>query len=224
MPSIISALGSMKISIRPDDTRDARPAATPDVPGAGDVPDVTLPEINTLSLLAAQPRFFNRGNDTDALRAALALWREAKRLLDRERNLAEAISRRDALLQRIKPPKNWSSATFKEFLNVAIQGKDEGEQLNRFRRFWLALSRENKAMRAGCQTPNEGPESKEELDEIEEVITNLKSAPFMPRFVWEDYAFRFNRWWAVEKLEAKRRAGNARVAKTRDKKKSAKAA
>jgi hypothetical protein len=213
----------MKKSIRPDDTRDTRPAATPEIPGASDIPDVTLPDIDTLSFLATQPRF-HPNNDTNALRAALALWREAKRLLDHERNLAEAISRRDALLQRIKPPKNWSSATFKEFLHVAIQGKDEGEQLNRFRRFWLALSRENKAMRAGCQTPNEGPESKEELDEIEEVITNLKSAPFMPRFVWEDYAFRFNRWWAVEKLEAKRRAGNARVAKARDKKKSAKAA
>ena len=213
----------MKKSISPDDTRDNRPAATPDISSVGDLPGVKLPDINTLSLLAAQPRFHPH-NDTNALRAALALWREAKRLLDRERNLADAISRRDALLQRIKPPKNWSSATFKEFLHVVVQGKDEGEQLNRFRRFWLALSRENKAMRAGCQTPNEGPESKEELDEIEEVIANLKSAPFMPRFVWEDYAVRFNRWWAVVKVEAKRRAGNARVAKARDKKKSAKAA
>jgi len=141
----------MKKSIRPDDTRDTRPAATPEIPGASDISDVTLPDIDTLSLLATQPRFHPH-NDTNALRAALALWREAKRLLDHERNLAEAISRRDALLQRIKPPKNWSSATFKEFLHVAIQGKDEGEQLNRFRRFWLALSRENKAMRAGCQT------------------------------------------------------------------------
>jgi hypothetical protein len=210
----------MKKSIRPDATR---PPELPTVPGASDVPDVSLPDIDTLSFLATQPRFHPH-NDREALRAALALWREAKQQLDRERNLADAISRRDALLQRIKPPKNWSSATFKEFLHVVVQGKDEGEQLNRFRRFWLALSRENKAMRAGCQTPNEGPESKEELDEIEEVIANLKSAPVIPRFVWEDYAVRFNRWWPVEKLEAKRRAGNARVAKARDKKKSANAA
>jgi hypothetical protein len=39
----------MKKSIRPDDTRDTRPAATPNIPGASDVPDVTLPDMNTLS-------------------------------------------------------------------------------------------------------------------------------------------------------------------------------
>lgn len=185
----------MKKSTRSGDTRDSRPAATPDIPGVSDIPDDALPDINTLSLLAAQPRFFNRGNDTDALRAALAVWREAKRLLDRERKLAEAIFRRDALLQSIKSPKDWSTATFAEFLHVVVQGKDKGEQLHRFRRFWLALSRENKAMRAGCQTPNEGPTSKDEFDEIEEVIANLESAHFMPRFVWEDYAVRFGKWW-----------------------------
>lgn len=212
----------MKKSIRPDDTRDTRPATTPDISGASDVSDVTLPDINTLSLLATQPRF-NSHNETDALRAALALWREAKRLLDHERRLAEAISRRDALVQKIKPPKNWTSATFNEFLQVVVGGKDEGEQLNRFRRFWLSLNRENKAMRAG-QTPNEGPESKEELDEIQEVITNLKSAPVLFRFVWEDYAFRFDRWWEVERVNAKRRGGQARVAKAREKGKITKVA
>jgi hypothetical protein len=221
-PSKISALGSMKKSIHPDDTRDTRPAATPDIPGASDFPDVTLPDINTLSLLATQPRFHPH-NETDALRAALALWREAKRLLDRERMLAEAISRRDALLQQIKLPENWTSAKFYEFLQKVVGGKDEGEQLNRFRRFWLSLNRKNKAMREG-QIPNEGPASEEELGEIEDVIANLKSAEFIPRFVWEDYGFRFNNWWAEEKVQAKRRGGQARVAKARDKKKSAKAA
>ena len=178
------------------------------------------PDINTLSLLAAQPRFHPH-NDTDSLRAALAFWREAKRLLDRERRLAEATSQRDALLQKIKSPKNWTSAKFNEFLQMVVGGKDEGEQLNRFRRFLLSLNRENKALRAG-QTPNEGPPSKEELDEIQEIITNFKSAPVTFRFVWEDYAFRFNNWWAKEKVEAKRRGGQARVAKAREKKKVAK--
>jgi len=212
----------MKKSIHPDDTRDTRPAATPDIPGASDFPDVTLPDINTLSHLATQPRFHPH-NDTDALRAALALWREAKRLLDRERNLIVARHQNYfAPLQRIKTPKQWPGS-FADFLRLVVQGKDEGEQLNRFRRFWLSLIRAEKAMRAGCQTPNEGPASDEEISEIGKVISDLKDAP-LPRFVWEDYALRFDRWWAVEKVEAKRRGGKARVAKAREMKKVAKVA
>jgi hypothetical protein len=210
----------MKKSIRPDDTRDTRPVETPIIPSVSDIPDVTLPDINTLSLLATQPRFHPH-NDTDAIRAALALWREAKRLLDRERDLIVLRHQNYvAPLQRMKTPKQWPGS-FADFLRLVVQGKDEGEQLNRFRRFWLSLMRAEQAMRA--QTPNEGPPTAEEISAIGKVISDHRDAP-VPRFVWEDWALRFDRWWAVEKVDAKRRGGNARVAKAREKKKVAKVA
>lgn len=209
----------MKKSIRPDNTH---PPELPTVPGASDVPDVSLPDIDTLSFLATQPRFHPH-NDREALRAALALWHEAKHQLDRERQIIVARHQNYfAPLQRIKTPKQWPGS-FADFLRLVVQGKDEGEQLNRFRRFWLSLIRADKAMRAGQQTPNEGAATDEESSTIAKIISDLKDGP-LPRFVWEDYALRFDRWWPVEKLKAKRRAGNARVAKARDKKKSAKAA
>jgi hypothetical protein len=200
----------------------SRPAVTPDILGASVVPAITLLDANTLSMLAAQPRFTGH-NESEAIRMALALWREAKRQLDREQRIAAARNRSLSVLQQIKHPKNLP-ATFKDFLRLIVGGKDEGEQLHRYRRFRVKSIREDEAFTTGA-AERQGQPTEKELTQINNEISAAKdSAPCIgiPREIWADWAVRFNKWWAQEKVEAKRRAGNARVAKSRDNKKSAK--
>jgi hypothetical protein len=214
MPSKISALGSMKKSIRPDDTRPVE-TPQPDVANVSEIPDVPLPDVNTLSLLATQPRFTSLDSEL-AVGSALALWRDAQSLIATEREVA-ALRKEGyhALLNKIKQPQQFP-ASYSVFLRLVVQGKDEGEQLSRFRRYWISEIRREKAFKTG-QTPKDGPSSEAEMDELEKIIADFKATPISEQG-WGNLKFNFIRWWFGEKLEAKRRAGNARVAKTRRKK------
>ncbi len=205
-----------KPETKPAETPAVKP---PEMPEPGIASASTMPDVNALSLLATQPRF-NGHNDKEAVRLALALWREAKSQLDHEREIAvRHYEHYLAPLQRIKLPKSWP-ASFADFLRLVVGGKDEGEQLNRFRRYLLKNIRFENAFRDGTTTEPEGPASEAELNVIEQQISGFKAGP-IPRFVWEGHALYFDRWWAVEKLEAKRRGGKARAAKSREMKKVA---
>jgi hypothetical protein len=138
----------MKKPTRTD--RDTRPPKMPpaSLESVSKIPDVPLPDANTLSILAAQVRF-NSTHQFEAVRNALALWREAQSLIESQREfVALRYEGYIAPLLKIRRPRKWP-ASFAEFLRLVVQGKDEGEQLNRFRRYWLSNIRSQKAFKAG---------------------------------------------------------------------------
>lgn len=180
---------------------------------------VELPDANALALLAAQARFQGK-EDKSAVSAALALWGEAKWRIDHERKLAELTYQEYAPLKNIKQPKQWP-ATFQDFLRLVVKGKDEGEQLHRFRRYKLFQIRVANMMRSGRNRNEEipvGNASEEELREIENIIASCRSDTYSKN-AWNSNVLFYLKWWASEKKDVKRRAGKARAAKAEGKKK-----
>jgi hypothetical protein len=93
-----------------------------------------LPAALALASLAAQSRFAGLP-EKHAVSAALALYREAQRRVEDERELADlCVAYYVAPLAKLRMPKVWP-ASFNDFLKRAVQGKDRGERLHRFRDF-----------------------------------------------------------------------------------------
>ena len=158
-----------------------------------------LPDIQTLAALAAQPRFTRLAN-ADAVRAALDLWQETQMLLDWKTNCADSSYRHYlAPLEKSKSPKVWP-ASFDDFLRCVVQGNDQGEQLNRFRRY----------LRRGIQTRSGLQTTKE--DEIK-LLADYQNRKY-DRAIWDILAADFLRFWALEKSRGKKRAGSAGGTKT----------
>jgi len=184
-----------------------------------EAPKVELPDANTLALLAAQTRFHGK-EDKSAVSSALALWREAKWQIDHERKLAELIYEENAPLKTVRRPKQWP-ATFQDFLRLVVKGKDEGEQLNRFRRYKLFQLRVANMIRSGGNRNEEipvGNASEEELREIENIIARCRHDTYS-KIIWDNNVRFYLKWWTLEKKDVKRRAGKARAAKAETKKK-----
>jgi hypothetical protein len=183
-------------------------------------PQIELPDANVLSMLAAQNRF-NAKEDKSAVSAAFALWREAKWRVDHERKLAElSYQEYVAPLKKVKQPKQWP-ATFTDFLRLVVGGKDEGVQLNRFRRHKLFQLRVANMMQTGRISDGEIPDgdaSEEELRELGNIISSYRTNTYSKN-VWDNHARYYLKWWAEEKHDVKRRAGKARAAKAEAKRK-----
>jgi hypothetical protein len=183
-------------------------------------PEIELPDANVLSMLAAQNRF-NGKEDKPAIAAALALWREAKWRVDHERKLAELTYQEYvAPLKQIRQPKRWP-ATFTDFLRMVLGGKDEGVQLNRFRRYKLFQLRVANMMKSGRTNDEEipaGNASEEELHELEKIIASCRGDIYSKN-VWNNNVRFYLKWWTMEKQDVKRRAGKARATNAEAKKK-----
>src|ERR1035437_3088147 len=183
-------------------------------------PQIELPDANVLSMLAAQNRF-NAEEDKSAVSAAFALWREAKWRVDHERKLAElSYQEYVAPLKKVKQPKQWPT-TFTDFLRLVVGGKDEGVQLNRFRRHKLFQLRVANMMQTGRISDGEIPDgdaSEEELRELGNIISSYRIKTYSKN-VWDNHARYYLKRWAEEKHDVKRRAGKARAAKAEAKRK-----
>jgi hypothetical protein len=103
------------------------PSATQDA--AKSNPQIELPDVDTLSLLAAQYRFAGT-NDKAAVTAALALWREARTLLEHERSKQPP----EKFPRPAKP-----NTPFDEALRLLIPRVEKyDERLKRFRQYLAA--------------------------------------------------------------------------------------
>lgn len=193
-----------------------------------------LPATETLALLAAQARF-QMLPPKDAVEGGLELWQAAQQAISRHKGLAEAFQAHycEPVANTDCPPSY--PASFKDFLRLIVGGKDEAEQLRRFRRYLAHDCRMSEARERACELArkelieNGGNPTEEQvkalaadretkaLDSVaviettDERVASRLSAYREKSFdesVWQSHAMRFKRWWEAEKTASKSRAGS----------------
>jgi hypothetical protein len=171
-----------------------------------------FPDATTLATLASQPRF-SKLAQAAAIKSAFLLWREAHWFVGEQKHRDSCFSRRLApILER--QPRSYP-ATFKDFLRLVVEGKDEAKQLRRWRLFHLWV------MRCGGDFGRRGeridtkkcPATEAELSQIDKYISKDRNTSFTQK-VWEENAWAFRRWWEAQTKEARKLAGKARAAKS----------
>jgi hypothetical protein len=92
-----------------------------------------LPDTLALANLATQPRF-TKLHDRAAVSAALALWREAQSLIEREGRQAKLCHEHYvAPIEKLRQPKKWP-ASFEVFLEYVVRG-NKAQRDERFMEF-----------------------------------------------------------------------------------------
>jgi hypothetical protein len=163
-------------------------------PTAAPTTEKPLPSPDTLAMLAAQPRFAGEPDAETAITAALAFWRGVSVRLDYERRLEQSTYEHyEKPLENLKRPKNWPSK-FNDFLRIVVQGKDEAEQIHRFR-LWVST---------WPSDPEDATAQK--IDAIERHIKEARQMKFT-KGIWEANAVSFRRFWKRHTRDARSRAG-----------------
>jgi hypothetical protein len=159
------------------------------------------PSTNILASLAAQPRF-EKLPGAQAAQAALELWHQSQAVTVREQKQVDLCRKHYvAPLEHLRPPKT-RPASFEDFLKCVVQGKDEGEQLHRFREFlrW-------KIQRTPALYGIKGAVTETMLLNAEQkLLADFQAAEYSPA-KWQTLALEFRRYWAQHTAEVRSRAG-----------------
>jgi len=176
-----------------------------------------LPAALALASLAAQSRFAGLP-EKHAVSAALALYREAQRRVEDERELADlCVAYYVAPLAKLRMPKVWP-ASFNDFLKRAVQGKDRGERLHRFRDF-LCWQVQQSPGAFGIKPVETEAKAAVEREKKKYVVTEATLLEIVPKLLAEyesktyseaefrHRAIEFRHYWKAHTKEKKSQAG-----------------
>jgi len=157
-----------------------------------------LPSHERLTLLAC---LTGRNKPSEAVKHALAVWREAHRLLAEENEAAEQRS-----LQGVPLPETFP-ATLDDFLARVVKGPTKAKRLERLRQFLQEQSGPDDLYTVGSETEStaSGNEHK-----VTRMIQTYKENG-ISREEWRDRTRAYLTWWKYRKSASARRAASKRT-------------
>jgi hypothetical protein len=176
-----------------------------------------LPHATALANLAAQSRFAGLPDKT-AVNAALALHREAQRVIEHEEKLADlwrvhCVER----LENLREPTGWP-AKFDDLLRTIVPGKDQGERQGRFNAFLRWQIRQAPCLYGikpvrETKDPKTGEKKREYevtdvilYEKVPKLLVEYKSKTYS-KTEWRNLAGQFRFFWKRYVRQVKQRAG-----------------